>query len=284
MAAASPSITESHAEKRKIMMSFNPNEVVLEKIRAVEEYDLETNELTGRFTQIESPSLKTSADGTTVTDAMGAEITTFYNAQTGTFDFTNSIHSLDLMASQFGSDKEIADESSKIVMPVSETIVIADDHTVTLKYVPVGPAGAEVKFVKVINDNNEFGKTYEVSAAEGEGKFTIDASSKKITMPEGVTGRVFVRYDKETSRAVKITKRTDGMPKAKSLLIHGIFHNKCNPNVVYAGVISVPRAQIDPTAVEVTLTADGKHAASYKLQKNYCDENSKLFDIIISED
>lgn len=262
---------------------FNPNEVILEKIRAVEEYNIETGELEGRYTHIESPSLKTAAEGTAVTDAMGAEITTFYKAQTGTFDFTNSLHSIDLLASQFGSEKEIADDSNKIIMPVSETVTIADNKVV-LKYVPVGPVGAEVKYVKVINENNEFGATYEVSATAGEGKFTIDASAKTITLPEGTTGKVFVRYDKETSTAVKVTKASDGVPKAKSLLIHALFHNKCNTNIVYAGVILVPRAQIDPTSVEVTLTADGKHAASYKLQRNYCEEAGKLFEIIISED
>ena len=47
-------------------MSFNPNELILEKIRAVEEYDPATKELTGRYTQIEEPSLKTSAEGTQV--------------------------------------------------------------------------------------------------------------------------------------------------------------------------------------------------------------------------
>lgn len=263
---------------------FNPNELILEKVRSVEEYDPATGELTGRYTSIESPSLKTSAEGKEVIDAMGAVITTFYNAQKGTFDFTNSLHSLDLMASQFGSDKEIAGDDNKIIMPVSETITIAGDHTATLKYVPVGTPGAEIKYVKVINENNEFGKTYEVSATVGEGKFTIDAENKKITLPADATGRVFVRYDKETASAVKITKRTDGMPEVKSLLIHVLFHNKCNTNIVYAGVISVPRAQIDPTAVEVNLTADGKHSASYQLQKPYCDEDGKLFDIIVSED
>ena len=76
-------------------MAFNPNELVLERIRAVEEYDPSTMELQGRYTQIEDPSLQTSADGTQVTDAMGAEIVTFYNAQLGTLSFTNSLHSLD---------------------------------------------------------------------------------------------------------------------------------------------------------------------------------------------
>ena len=75
-------------------MAFNPNELILEKIRSVEEYDPATLELTGRYTQIEEPSLKTSANATDVTDAMGAPIQTFYTAQTGTFDFTNSYTAL----------------------------------------------------------------------------------------------------------------------------------------------------------------------------------------------
>lgn len=265
-------------------MAFNPNELVLEKIRAVEEYDPATSELTGRYTQIEDPSLQTSAEGNTVTDAMGAEIVTFYNAQTGTFSFSNSLFSLDLAASQFGSTKEIASDDNKIIVPVSETVTIGSDGTVILKYVPVGTAGAEIKYVKVINENNTFGDTYEVSATAGEGKFTLDSATKTITLPEGVTGRVFVRYDAESSKAVKVTKKTDGVPEVKSLLIHAIFHDPCNTNLVYAGVISVPRAQINPESVEVNLTPDGKHAAEYKLQKPYCDEDAKLFDIIVSED
>ena len=164
-------------------MAFNPNELVLERIRSVEEYDTATNELLGRYTQIESPSLKTSADGTEVTDAMGASIMTFYNAQKGTFDFTNSLFSLDLAASQFGTKKKVAGTDNKIIVPVSETIAIGSDHTVKLKYVPVGTEGAEVKYVKVINANNTFGETYEVSALAGDGKFTLNAETKTITLP-----------------------------------------------------------------------------------------------------
>ena len=265
-------------------MAFNPNELVLEKIRAVEEYDPATSELTGRYTQIEDPSLQTSADGTQVTDAMGAEITTFYNAQTGTFSFTNSLFSLDLAASQFGSKKEIADEKNKITIPVSEIITIGTDHTAVLKYTPIGTTGAEVKYVKVINENNTFGEKYEVSATAGDGKFTIDAATKTITLPDGVTGRVFVQYERESDVAVKVTKKTDSVPEVKTLLIHAIFHDPCNTNLIYAGVINVPRAQINPESVEINFTPDGKHSAEYKLQKPYCDENARLFEIIVSED
>lgn len=265
-------------------MSFNPNELVLERIRSVEEYDPSTKELVGRYTQIEEPSLKTAAEGTQVTDAMGAEITTFYKAQTGTFSFSNSLFSLNLAASQFGSKKDVAKEGAAILVPVSETIEIASDHTATLKYTPAGAAGEEVKYAKVINKNNSFGENFACSSTPGEGKFTLDAANKKLTFPDNVTGRVFVQYERESAAAVKVTKRTDSLPEVKTLLIHAIFHDPCNVNEVYAGVIHVPRAQINPEAVEISLTADGKHPAEYKLQKPYCDESARLFDIIVSED
>lgn len=265
-------------------MAFNPNELVLERIRTVEEYDPATYELTARYTQPEDPSLQTSADNTEVVDAMGSTITNFYRAQKGTFSFSNSIFSLDLAASQFGAKKIVASADSKIIVPVSETITIGADHTALLKYIPVGTKGAEVKFVKVVNANNTFGKTYTQGAAASDGVFTLDAENKKITLPEDATGKVFVSYSKESENAVQVTKRTDGVPEVKILHIHAIFHDPCNTNLVYAGVIVCPRAQIDPSSVELSLTADGKHAASYTLSKAYCDEDGKLFDILVSED
>ena len=265
-------------------MEFNPNELMIEKVRSVEEYDIDTNELIGRYTQIEDPSLQTSADGTDVTDAMGAAITTFYRAQSGTFGFSNSFFSMDLLASQAGTDKKVASSSDKIQVPVSETITIGSDHTAVLKYVPVGTKGAEIKFVKVINGDNTFGKTYELSSTAGTGKFILDAATKKITLPEDATGKVFVNYTRESEKAAMVSKTTDSVPQMKSLLIHVIFHEICNPNNVIAGVISCPRAQIDPSSVEVNFTSDGKHAASYILRPSYCDDENKLFDIIVSAD
>lgn len=264
-------------------MAFNPNELILEKIRSVEEYDITTGEIVGRYTQIESPTLTTTATGTDVTDAMGSPITTFYNAQQGTFEFTNSLFSLDLAASQYGTTKVTASAGSKIQVPVSEIVEIATNAAV-LSYVPVGTSGAEVKYATVINDANEFGTTYEVSATAGAGKFTLDAATKTLTFPSGTTGKVFVNYVRESENAASVTKSTEAVPKTKTLLIHAIFHDKCNTDTVYAGVIRCPRAQIDPSSVAVNLTSDGKHAASYKLQKLYCDSSAKLFDIIVAQD
>ena len=50
------------------MADFNPNELVLEKVRSVEEYDPATLELVGRYTQIEDPALNFTADEREVVD------------------------------------------------------------------------------------------------------------------------------------------------------------------------------------------------------------------------
>lgn len=264
---------------------FNPNELILEKIRSVEEYDPSTDELMGRYTQIEEPSLQTSTDATDVTDAMGTPIHTFYRNAQGTFSFTNSLHSLDLMASQFGSDKLVADATNKILVPVSETIDIASDGTVTLKYEPAGEAGTEVKYVKIINASNTFGDTYTISPTSASGKnFTLNKAEKKITLPTGTKGKVFVSYTRESENAVKISKTTDTLTPVRKLIIHAIFHDPCDANLIYAGIIQCQRAQIDPSSVEVGLSPDSKHPATYQLKKPYCDESSTLFDIIVSEE
>nr|DAO66502.1 MAG TPA: putative structural protein [Caudoviricetes sp.] len=263
---------------------FNPNELVLEKVRFVEEYDPATKELVGRYTQIEDGSFNFSAESKEVTDADGMTIMEFFKARKGTFSFTNSVFSLDLLASQFGSEKTIATGTKKLKVPVSEIIEIAADHTVKLKYIPVGVNKAEVKYVKVLNADNTMGKTYAVSPTPATDKFTINAATQTITMPNDVTGRVFVNYEKESENAVMLSNRSDGEPSVKELLVHVLFRHICNKNQVIAGVIRCPRAQIDPKSVEVKLTADGKHPASYVLQKEYCSEAGTLVDVIVSED
>lgn len=264
-------------------MKFNPNEVVFEKIRYIETFDPTTKQLISRLTNVKEPTLNFTSEGTQVTDAQGAEIVTFYNAAQGTLSYTNAIHSFDLLAEQFSSDKNVASEDKKIVAPVSEILEIADSK-VTLKYVPVGTAGAEIKYVQLINDENEFGETLEVSATIAEGKFTINAEDRTLTFPSGTTGRVIVDYEAEMSEAISLTKTTDSMPPVRTLHVHCYFRNKCDNNIKYIGVISFPRAQIDISSVDVGLTPDGGHAVSYKLQKPYCDETGQLCSVFVYKD
>lgn len=264
-------------------MKFNPNEVVFEKIRYIEAFDPTTKQLLSRLTNVKEPTLNFSSEGTAVTDAQGAEIVTFYNAAQGTLSYTNAIHSFDLLAEQFSSEKIVATDEKKITAPVSEVLEIVGNKVI-LKYVPVGTTGAEIKYVQLINEENEFGETLEVSAAIAEGKFTIDAASKTLTFNAGTSGRVIVDYETEMSEAISLAKTTDSMPPVRTLNLHCYFRNKCDSNIKYIGVIVFPRAQIDISSVDVGLTPDGGHAVTYKLQKPYCDEAGKLCEVFVYKD
>lgn len=265
------------------MVTFNPNEVVFEKIRYIEEFDPTTKQLLSRLTNVKEPTLNFSSEGTPVTDAQGTEIVTFYNAAQGTLSYTNAIHSFDLLAEQFSSEKNIASDDNTIIAPVSEVLEIANNK-VTLRYVPVGPEGAEIEYVQLVNDENEFGETLEVSATIGEGKFTVDAETQTLTFPDGTTGRVIVNYEAEMTEAISLAKTADSMPPIRTLHVHCYFRNKCDSNIKYIGVITFPRAQIDISSVDVSLTPDGGHAVTYKLQKPYCDETGKLCEVFVYQD
>ena len=108
------------------MATFNKNEVVLEKIKQASLYDLESGILLNRLTSIEDPSLNTTAEKEEVLDAQGNTITDIYRAKKATFGGSNSLFSLDLAASQFGSKKEIASADNKIANYISETLTIAN--------------------------------------------------------------------------------------------------------------------------------------------------------------
>ena len=47
-------------------MKFNPNEVVFEKIRYIEEFDPTTRQLLSRLTNVKEPTLNFSSEGTPV--------------------------------------------------------------------------------------------------------------------------------------------------------------------------------------------------------------------------
>lgn len=258
-------------------MAFNPNELIIERVRGVEEYV--DGDFRARYTQIEDPTLNLTSDNTDIVDALNSPIYTLYTNQQGTFGFTNSLFSMDLAADQFGAVKNVASADDKIQVPASEILKITDSHTVTLTHTPVD---GSVNKIYVVNSDKTFGESYVLDADGGDGKFTL--SGNVITLPETVTGRVFVDYTYDSENAASITKTSDSIPDIVSLKIYVIMRDVCNPNTKYAGVVFCPRAQVDPTSIEIGFNADSKHAASWLLRKSYCEDDSPLVEVIVSKD
>lgn len=270
------------------MATFNKNEVVLEKVKQASLYDLETGILLNRLTMIEDPTLNTTAEKEEVVDAQGETITEIYRAKKATFSGSNSLLSLDLAASQFGTKKQVATKDDPIENYVSETLTIADGK-VKLSKVPVENS---IQYIYIMVDGDP-GEPIAIGAAaadastDAEGKpipeTAVVADDGTITLPPARTsGRVYVEYPYESEEAVRIVNKSGEYPKAGKLVILALFRDKCNDTTILGSIIC-PKAKLNPESIDLSLTPTGKHPFEYTMMKNYCDDEAELFEIVLSK-
>lgn len=261
-------------------MAFNKNELILDRVRSMTFNDLSTGEMLFRLTQLEDPTLTCTSEGEEVTDALGSVITTLYRSKKATFSATNSLVSLDLAAAQYGTKKEVAENGKEIVTRTFETITIPDSAAIVkLAHKPANKD--DVKFIYSIA-NGELGKSYTAGADASDTDFVV-AEDGTITLPTGLTGKIYVEYEFKTENAVRIVNKASKFPEAAKVVIYAIFRDACNENVVYSGVIVCPKAKFNPESVELALTSTGKHAFELNMMKDYCEDDGDLFTIIVNE-
>lgn len=230
-----------------------------------------------RLTSIEDPTLNTTAEKEEVVDAQGETITEIYRAKKATFSGSNSLFSLDLAASQFGTTKEIASADKKIQNYVAETLTIKDGQ-VKLTNVPVE---GSIKYIYII-EGGDIGESYKVGAAATEDEALV-AADGTITVPTTVKeGKVYVEYPYESEEAVRIVNKSGEYPTAGKLVILALFRDKCTDKTILGSIIC-PKAKLNPESIDLSLTPTGKHPFEYTMMKNYCDDEAELFEIVLSK-
>lgn len=261
-------------------MPFNPNELIIDRVRYLTFHDINTQEQLFMLSQLEDPSLNTTSEGEDVTDAVGAIITTLYRSKQAEFTATNSLLSLGLAAAQFGADKEVATETNKIVNYTYQFIDIPDAATeVTLKHIPV--AGS-VKYIYKVT-NGVASTSYKAGATASATEFTVNDADGKITLPTGLTGQIFVEYQYESANAVRIVNSSSEFPEVGSMIVYVIFKDVCTEELL-SGKVVFPKCKLDPSSVELALTATGKHPFTIKAYKDYCAQNEQLFTFLVDGD
>ena len=256
-------------------MAINVNELILDKVRSLIFTDLADGSVIGRLTKLEDPSLQTAAEGEEVTDAQGALITKIFRAKTGRFEATNSLLSIDLLAQQYGTKKEVASETSKIVVPCEETLTVAEGK-ITLSHTPSNT----IKYIYKL-ENGTLAQKYVLGTAASATEFSIDGA--EITVPTDVTGKIYVEYEYEATSAVRVVNNTENFPEAVGVKVFAIFKDMCNENIKYAGSIVAKKGKIDPSSIDTAFTATGKHSFAIDFMKDYCDEDADLFSVIVAE-
>lgn len=258
---------------------FNKNELILDKVRRASAFDIETAKQIMTIKSIEEPSLNCTAEGEEVVDAFGCTIDTIYRAKKGEFTGSNSLISFDLLAAQYGTDKVLAGEESTVSVPTYEILEIptgdVDTGKVTLKYTP----DKDIKYIYSYT-SGDVGTAYTKGTEATATEFVI--SGKEITVPTGLTGKVFVEYSYASTEGFKVVNKADNFPAQVMLKIYAYFKDVCNSNKIYSGAIIAPKAKLNPESVELALTSTGKHPFTFTIAKEYCDDEGELFTVIVA--
>lgn len=257
---------------------MNLNEVLLDRVRSVTYSELGTNKLLFRLTQIEDASLKCTSEGDEIVDAMGSPITTLYRAKKAEFTATNSLISLDLAAAQYGTTKNVATKEERITSSTYDILTISEGK-VNLSKIPKDIT--KIKWIYSIVDG-DVGTSYTAGSTASATEFVISETGE-ITVPTGLTGKIYVEYEYETEEAIEIINKTSEFPKAGSLKVYAFFRDKCNENLVYSGVIIASKSKINPEQIELALTSTGKHSLTFNINKDYCSEDADLFAIVLAK-
>ena len=235
-------------------------------------------------------NLSCTADSEDKTDSSGAVIARFYNAKTGQITGNTSYFTLSLMAAQFGSDKKVASSTDTIIAPCREKIAITTDGqtTITLKHIPLGVSGSEIKYIYLIDDKKIEQVTYSVGTTASATNFTIDAANKTITLPTDSTNikrgtSILVYYTFAAEAAVEVDNNAHDMPKSGEFWLESIFSDICDQNLEYHGWVVMNSAQLSPET-EIPLDRTGDFPFTIDTLSSYCSEDGQLFRFVIPDE
>jgi len=210
----------------------------------------------------------------------------FDRAKKAEFTASNTILDLGLAAAQFGTAKNIGSATNKVITPKFEEFTTADAQTtVVLSQTPVGTVGAEIKSIYAVNSNTSIGTKYVSAATVSATEFQLDATTKTITLPTGLTTgtKILVTYNYESQTAVEVENDATNFPTAGKFILQVVGHDVCDEETKYVANIVMPKAKLK-SDVDLTFNTKGKHPFTLEAMQDYCDAKKKMFSIIIPEE
>ncbi len=270
-------------------MAFDVNNFVIDRVLRGTMLSTADDSVLWAINQIEDPQITVNADSTDAVDAIGVPIMTFERAKNAEFSASNSLIDFGLLAAQSGGQKKVASTTNTILVPHFQEFTWVTGTDVTLDYTPVGTSGAEVAFIYKLNGDGTLGKKYEAAASAAEGKFKVNASTKKITPPTDVTTAekawcvYYYTADGTTDLgAVAVTNDAKNFPTAGKFIMEVLGADTCDISTKYYAYIVFPQAKL-MSDFDVTFATDGKHPFTIKAMQEYCNADKTLFTIYVPE-
>ena len=221
-----------------------------------------------------------TSESADVTDAIGSVIMKFDRSKSAEFSASNALFDTNLAAAQFGSEKKLADEDIKICVPAYQQCLVKEGK-IELEHVPAGPAGNEIEYIYALKNDSSLGTKYAKGSTLSASTFTLDAATKTITVPTGVTGMIAVFYEYETDKAVVLENSASNFTTAGKFVMEVMGKDVCDSAKTYYAYVVFPNAKLKPD-MDLSFTTDGGHPFSMTMMQDYCDLEKRLFNIYIA--
>lgn len=231
--------------------------------------------------QIQNASLSCASESADAVDAMGTPIATFYRAKTAEFSAENALFDMNLMATQLGTKKNIANAGAKITVPAMENFTVPEGKKYALKHTPK----AAPTEIYAINGDSTFGVKYTKATAASDVAFAYTDADQTITLPTGlaVGTDMFVMYEYDTENAVQVINSATQFPVGCKFVMEVLGCDVCDQtNLIYSYLV-FPNFKLSPD-FDWSIATDGAHPFSGRAQQDYCDKEKRLFYVVIPGD
>ena len=262
-------------------MSFDLNNFVIDRVRRGTMFSDTTGEVLWSITQVKDASLKMSGETVDATDAIGSIITQFDRAKNAEFTGSNALWDLGLSAAQFGSKKEVASTGNTISTPAYAQLTVSGGKVV-LPRIPVGTTGSEIKYIYGLNGDSTLGTKYSLGTTISATEFTLNAATKTITVPTGVTGDIAVFYEYAATEAIKLQNNAVDFPTAGRFVLEVIGKDTCDQSATYVAMVVFPKAKLKIDS-DLGFQTDSAHSFTMTTMQDYCDLQKNLFNIYIAK-
>ena len=219
------------------------------------------------LTQLTEASIEITADSKDMVDKNGTLIKRIYNSKSGTFSATNAYLDANIVASEAGSEKEVASATEKKRVPFIMDVKKGTVH------VDIEDLEAASVVVMAESSSGSMGIVYEKNTTASDTEFA--ATGNRVTLPtdEDVAKFVITGY-REMSEGAIVTNRADEFPKTVRLLLQAFAYDPCTPDIKRPVYIELPSFQPSPEHT-ITFTTEAQLDFNGDLQVAYCDANGE---------
>ena len=264
------------------------NGLVIDRVLQATGFNKSTGAPLYRLTQVQNPSLTSSADQVDALDNTGVKIMSFDRNAAATFSAENAVKDMALLAEQLGSAQVVSSDEKKVTVPAFDVIdVVANKTEYNLANTPKATPS-----VYVLNGDGSLGVKIENATAAADdkfayadGKITIVIATEENKAPViKAESQLVVMYDYEAAagKAVSIVNQANVFAKAHRLVVEVLAYDPCDSDTMIYMYLIFPNCKMSRN-FDLTLDTESAHSFEVECMVDYCSKDKKLFEIVIPE-